>query len=98
MDHVSNVVNKSVLSNSFSASSNNALSQSTLLSSSFSKEIPNISFTQDGKTQTLTDAINETVSQNTDIKKYAALSQVNSYAATDSLLEAAYDTKINQLV
>ncbi|MFT7434083.1 MAG: hypothetical protein ACI9TY_001729, partial [Alphaproteobacteria bacterium] len=93
--HINNVVNESVLKSSFSSSAQN-LSQSTLLTSAYKQEIPDMSFTQDGTSTSLEGAINEAMSQHKDAGLFTALNQVNSYAATDALLEAAYGTSIDQ--
>lgn len=91
---INNLVNKSVLSSSF-ASSTATFNQAPLLASVYEKKIPDMTFTEDGTSESLSSIVNASLNQNSDVNLFSSMSQVNNYAVTESLLESAYGTSIN---
>lgn len=65
-------------------------SQSSLLQSAFSQQIPNVQVSAGGQSQSLAGAITQSLSESGNAQALQSLAQLNTYSASSSLLGAAY--------
>lgn len=88
MNNITANINQSVLGTSFGRSANSASSQASLLQAVNSQKIPDIQVVTGGEQQSLSGQISESLGQQKDTLQ--ALSQLNSYSASNSLLAGSY--------
>jgi hypothetical protein len=90
LNSITSSVNQSLLGNSFGQSASSTASTSALLQAVQSQKIPDINVLLGGESQSLAGAVTASLSQADNTANLSALSQLNSYSASDSLLAGAY--------
>ncbi|MAF31947.1 MAG: hypothetical protein CMF60_07050 [Magnetococcales bacterium] len=88
MTNITSTMNQSLLANSFGSRVLSSASQSSLLQSYVSQQIPDVNVDFGGQTQPLSGAVAQALSSQE--STLSSLAQLNSYSAADSLLSAAY--------
>lgn len=91
MNSITSSLNQSLLKGTFNGSSLlGSSSQSALLQSAFSQQIPDVQVFTGGESQSLAGAITQTLSESGNAQALQSLAQLNTYSASNSLLGAVY--------
>lgn len=90
MSSILSNMNSALLSSNFSSSALSSASQRSLVASSVSQSIPNVSFDVGGESTALSAMLASALSEGDNPALLNALAQVGSYEQAGSLLEGAY--------